>query len=85
MLCFKDVTVIGHMCCCLHTRLGMEYCSLTSSACAVMQTARSLPTSPILNGSDALADLTRDLDDRLRMDALKQQRGPSPFQVTAQW
>ena len=51
--------------------------------CAVMQTARSLPTSPILNGSDALADLTRDLDDRLRMDVLKQQRGPSPFQVIA--
>jgi hypothetical protein len=36
--------------------------------------------SPILNGTDALADLTRNLDDRLRMDALKQ-RGPSPFQV----
>ena len=45
------------------------------------QTARSLPTSPILNGTDALADLTRNLDDQLRMDALKQQRGPSPFQV----
>ncbi len=41
-----------------------------------------MPTSPILNGSDALADLTRNLDDQMRMDALKQQRGPSPFQVT---
>ena len=50
----------------------------------MVQTARSLPTSPILNGSDALADLTRNLDDQLRMDALKQQRGPSPFQVTVQ-
>ena len=47
----------------------------------MLQTARSLPTSPILNGTDALADLTRNLDDQLRMDALKQQRGPSPFQV----
>lgn len=60
--------------------VGLEYQMLTGGA-SVMQTARSLPTSPILNGSDALADLTRNLDDRLRMDALKQQRGPSPFQV----
>ncbi len=43
--------------------LGMEYQMLTGGA-SVMQTARSLPTSPILNGSDALADLTRNLDDQ---------------------
>lgn len=36
--------------------------------------------TPILNGSDPLTDLTRDLDDRLRADAYRQ-RGPSPWQV----
>ena len=69
------------MCSTVHTSTWHGRRLLTCSGCAVLQTARSLPTSPILNGSDALADLTRDLDDRLRMDALKQ-REPSPFQVT---
>ncbi|CAL8471398.1 g10940 [Coccomyxa elongata] len=41
----------------------------------------SVPMTPILNGSDPLTDLTRDLDDRLRADAYRQ-RGPSPWQTT---
>ncbi|KAK9919131.1 hypothetical protein WJX75_009619 [Coccomyxa subellipsoidea] len=40
----------------------------------------SVPMTPILNGSDPLTELTRDLDDRLRADAYRQ-RGPSPWQT----
>lgn len=60
--------------------VSKSFCKYAQALVALLQTARSMPTSPILNGSDALADLTRKLDDRLRMDVLKQ-RGPSPFQV----
>jgi hypothetical protein len=42
---------------------------------------QSVPMTPILNGSDPLTELTRDLDDRLRADAYRQ-RGPSPWQVS---
>lgn len=42
--------------------------------------AQSVPMTPILNGSDPLTELTRDLDDRLRADAYRQ-RGLSPWQV----
>jgi hypothetical protein len=44
------------------------------------QTARSSGLSPILNGRDPLADLTRSLDDQIRADAYRA-RGASPFQV----
>ncbi len=36
--------------------------------------------TPILDGADALADLTRSLDDQIRADAYRG-RGASPFQV----
>ena len=44
------------------------------------QSARSIGASPILDGADPLADLTRSLDDRINADAYHA-RGPSPFQV----
>ena len=44
---------------------------------------QSVPMTPILNGSDPLTELTRDLDDRLRADAYRQ-RGPSPWQVSVE-
>lgn len=49
----------------------------------VAQTARSGALSPILNGRDPLADLTRSLDDQIRADAYRA-RGASPFQVLPQ-
>lgn len=42
---------------------------------------QSVPMTPILNGSDPLTELTRNLDDRLRADAYRQ-RGPSPWHVS---
>lgn len=39
------------------------------------------PMTPILGGADALGALTRDLDDRLRVDAWRPAKGPSPWQV----
>ena len=43
--------------------------------------AAAPPMTPILGGADALGALTRDLDDRLRVDAWRPAKGPSPWQV----
>ena len=48
----------------------------------LVQSARSGGLSPILNGVDPLAELTRNLDDQIRTDAYRA-RGASPFQVEA--
>ena len=53
-----------------------------STATAVAAAAAAAPMSPILGGADALGALTRDLDDRLRADAWRPAKGPSPWQVS---
>ncbi len=53
----------------------------TAAAAAAAAWALPPPMTPILGGADAQGALTRDLDDRLRADAWRPAKGPSPWQV----